>query len=241
MLNEIALQPTERIRHDDQPCGRSLVRVAVLRLSLLVLLLPSPQLFANTEYLDGEFWTDRDRIIHQEGVEPEARVLMEGRYVFSGMLYGFDFRYVPSDRTRQVEEEFSLEPVAQIPWGDPSLRVVSTRRRGDGAFVARLRYDMAPFQRSRYEAWRSNVVDPAAGEGRGELLSGLDGKMSAIEEAVKSAIRFRARQRTYNKPRLVKGRVLLEEPPRVFVKSGTYVAQVEIFLILDEMQHYTAY
>ena len=199
-------------------------------------------LFGYTEYLDGEFWTDEDRIIHADDEESaEVRVLMEGRYVFSGMLYGYDFRYVPSDRTRQVEEEFNLQPVAQIPWGDERLRVISTRRSSDGAFVARLRYDMAPFQLARYEAWRSNILPPAFGAGSANLLRGFDGKISAIEEAVKQAIRSHMRGKTFNKPRTITGRVLLQEPPEVGVASGEYVAKVETFLIIDEVVHYTAY
>ena len=210
-------------------------------MAVLFLLLPG-YLFSYTEYLDGEFWTDEDRIIHADDEEAaEVRVLMEGRYVFSGMLYGYDFRYVPSDRTRQVEEEFNLQPVAQIPWGDERLRVTSTRRRSDGAFVARMQYDMAPFQRARYEAWRSNVLTPASGAGTADLLRGFDGKISSIEEAVKQAIRNHMRGKTFNKPRVISGRILLQEPPQIGVASGEYVARVETFLIIDEVVHYTAY
>lgn len=198
--------------------------------------------FGYTEYLDGEFWTDEDRIIHAaDAEEAELRVLMEGRYVFSGMLYGYDFRYVPSDRTRQVAEEFALTPVAQIPWGDPRLRVISTRRRSDDAFVVRLRYDMAPFQRARYEAWRSNTLTPASGLGRADLMEGLQGKIDAIEAAIKEAIRDHMRGRTFNKPRVITGRVLLEKPPRVGVASGEYVARADTFLVIDAVEHYSAY
>ena len=166
---------------------------------------------------------------------------MEGRYVFSGMLYGFDFRYVPSDRTRQVAEEFNLQPPAQIPWGDPALRVVSTRRRSDGAMVARLRYEMAEFQRARYEAWRSNILEPIAGRGSGDLLDGYEGKIQAIESALKEAIRDYARGITFNKPRLLTGRLLLREPPRVYADSGEYLATVKAFLSLEEIVQYAAY
>ncbi|MFP4408452.1 MAG: hypothetical protein ACLFPW_08030 [Spirochaetaceae bacterium] len=219
-----------------QPMSRAWALIAMLSFFL------PGTLFSDTEYLDGEFWTDEDRIIHADDEEdPEVRVLMEGRHVFSGMLYGYDFRYVPSDRTRQVEEEFSLQPVARIPWGDQRLRVISTRRRPDDAFVARLRYDMAPFQRARYEAWRSNTLTPASGAGTADLLRGFDGKISSIEEAVKQAIRNHVRGKTFNKPRVITGRVLLREPPRIGVASGEYVARVETFLIIDEVVHYTAY
>lgn len=208
---------------------------------LLFLLLPVAA-FGYTEYLDGEFWTDEDRIIHADDAEEaEIRVLMEGRYVFSGMLYGYDFRYVPSDRTRQVAEEFELTPVARIPWGDPRLRVVSTRRREDGALAVRLRYDMADFQRARYDAWRSNNLTPATGVGRADLLNGFEGKLRAIEEGAKEAIRDHMRGKTFNKPHVITGRLLLEGPPRVGVASGEYVAVVETFLIIDEVVHYTAY
>lgn len=212
-----------------------------LQLVLILLFLPVG-VFGYTEYLDGEFWTDEDRIIHAgDAEEAEVRVLMEGRYVFSGMLYGYDFRYVPSDRTRQVAEEFELLPVARIPWGDPRLRVVSTRRRSDGAFTVRLRYDMAEFQRARYRAWRSNNLTPASGVGRADLMEGFEGKIGAIEEGVKEAIRGYMRGKTFNKPHVITGRVLLEKPPRVGVASGEYVAAVDTFLMIDRVRHYTTY
>lgn len=209
--------------------------------ALLLLLTGSGELWGNPEYLDGEFWTDEDPIIHEGDPAVETRLLMEGRYVFSGMLYGYDFRYVPSDRTRAVEEEFTLLPVAQIPWGDRALRVVSTRRRGDGAVVARLRYDLEEFQVARYSAWRRSTADSSVGRGEAPLLSGYDGKIAAIEAAVREAIRSHMRDETFNKPRIITGRALLEAPPRVFVVSGSYLAEVELFLLIDEVIHYTAY
>ncbi|MFW6328849.1 MAG: hypothetical protein ACOC28_02035 [Alkalispirochaetaceae bacterium] len=208
---------------------------------LLVLVFSGPPAEAESVYLDGEFWTDEDRIIHEGDPGVETRLLMEGRYVFSGMLYGYDFRYVPSDRTREVEQEFTLLPVARIPWGDPALRVVSTRRRRDGAFAARLRYDLAEFQQVRYQAWRRSTVETSSGRGEGELLDGFDGKIAAVEEAVREAVRSHMRDETFNKPRIITGRALLEEPPRVYVVSGCYVAEVNLMLLIDEVVHYTTY
>ena len=243
-MNDFAVfrsNPSPPAKPIDRPARRPNSLRRRVWLALLPLCLMATPLSALTEYLDGEFWTDEDRIIHEGEAQAELRLLREGRYVFSGMLYGYDFRYVPSDRTRQVEEEFTLEPVAEIPWGDPQLRVVGTRRRSDGAFVARMRYDMAPFQNRRYEAWRRNTRISAAGKGAAPLLEGLDGKIRAIEEGVKQAVRGYMRTKTFNKPRLITGRVLLEEPPRVFVSSGEYVATVELFLLLEDVEHYAAY
>ena len=65
----------------------------------------------NTDVIAAEFWTELDPAVdlEQGGVisqdEAIRRTLEEARIVVSGMIYGFEVRYVPSDRARQVEEK----------------------------------------------------------------------------------------------------------------------------------------
>ena len=55
----------------------------------------------------------------------EKDVLEVGRVLVSGMIYGWTFTYIPSDKARQVSETFTLMPVAQVAWGNPRLRVTA--------------------------------------------------------------------------------------------------------------------
>ena len=67
----------------------------------------------------------------------EQELLEEGRVLFSAMIYGWTFTYIPGDLARQVKESFTLTPVAEIPWGSARLVVRETEK--DDASCTRFR------------------------------------------------------------------------------------------------------
>ena len=50
-------------------------------------------------------------------------------YLLSGMIYGWKFEYTPSDKTRNVEEYFSFEPIAKISEEDRKELLECVERR----------------------------------------------------------------------------------------------------------------
>jgi hypothetical protein len=214
--------------------------VAFVSLLSLVSSLPAEEL------LQGRFWWELEPYYPTEDEYPLTeetairRMLEEALYTFSGMLYGFEFVYTPPDRAREVEEVFRLEPIAQIPWGDPRLQVrqswVQEKR-----LYATLTYRVAAFQEARLHGWASNAVPTAAGQARAELYLGFAQRTVAIENAVKQAIREYLRERYLNKPRQARGQVLLREVPMMGIVEGSYRASVEVKLLIDQVEPYTAY
>jgi hypothetical protein len=195
--------------------------------------------------LNEEFWAELQPLVPQgeQTVSMDTavkRILEEGRYVFSGMIFGFSFSYVPSDRSRNIGEEFELEPVFQIPPGDPCLFVYQTRREGSRVY-ARLRYRLRDFQEDWYQGTLSNLMRSSAGSGESSCFAGYEEKMTAIRNSVKSAVREYARTRIDNKPRKVTGTVFLDGAPRIEIQSGSFKALSAVRLMIDDVISYGAY
>ena len=168
------------------------------------------------------------------------RILEEARYVFSGMIFGFRFSYTPSDRARNIAEEFSLQPAFQIPRGDPGLFVHQTRREGSRIY-ARLRYSLPPVQEAWYEGTLSNIMRSASGVGEAPIFAGYQEKITALENSVKNAVREFARGRIDNKPRRITGTVFLSGAPRMEILSGAFRALSSVRLEIDDVVGYEVY
>jgi len=197
------------------------------------------------DLLVGEFSAETHPLV-RDTPEPPSRqqivtmLLSEARFAFSGMIYGFNFNYTPSDPVRQVKEVFDLTPIAEVPWGDPRLSVLSTRSTAD-LFFAQITYRPADFQVFRLQGWQSNSNDHASGSGSASYLLGTPGRAAAVNAAIKNAIREYVRAREYNRPREIRGSLALLDPPRIGVQRGDYFAEVRIALDIRAILPYTVF
>ena len=196
--------------------------------------------------LSGDFWVEVDPFVETEtgyqltADQARRRLLEEARYIFSGIIYGFDFVYTPSDAMRKVDEIFTFEAVAQIPWGDPALSIVETWVEGN-LFRGNLRYYPSDHQLRWLDMMQSNIYHNATGRGSASMFSGVSAKYDAVAEAAKEAIHGHLRQRIFNKPKEVRGRVALTGAPYIIIDAGEYVAKVDIRIDVDEIIPYRMY
>jgi len=177
-------------------------------------------------------------VLSQE--EAIRRTLEEARLVISGMIYGFDLRYTPSDRARNVAEELVIEPRTRIPAGDRALRVLQVRTSENKYFV-HIRYDLAEHQQRRMQAWGSNTLSSAGGRGTAPLQQGYRGKFESFNQAIKNALREYLRPRYKNKPSRIQAAVALKEPPYTVIDAGGYHSKVRIKIDVREVRPYSAY
>lgn len=215
-----------------------------------LLLLTAGPLFGigpDDDTIVAEFWCDLEPMVKTDDEEfPVPRdiavkhILREAQFVFSGMIFGFAFEYTPSDTAREVKEIFTLEPIAQIPWGDERLSVMDTRREEE-KLIARIRYDIASYQKPWLTLWQSSSIPAASARGTDNALLGIEAKIGSIKDGVKEAVRAYLRQRVYNKPKRITGEVLLCEPPRIFVDAGAYRSKVRIMMRIKEVLPYSAF
>ncbi len=236
-------RPQRRLRHRVAAC---IVVLAAL-FGPAALQQSSRVATAGRDWIEHEFWIELQPVGQpaEEGYplapeEAAQRVLDEARYVYSAMVFGMEFRYTPLDLARQIDERFELTPVAELPWGDPGIRVRSSRQ-ADARLWARIRYTLRDHERRRLDAWSSSRYPVASGRGEATLLGGWTAKREAIENGLKQAVREYVRARVYNKPREIRGRLAFYDPPRIILHSGSYVAQVRARLDIEMVEPYAVY
>ena len=172
---------------------------------------------------------------------PPARELRDlARYVLGGMVYGWKFSYTPSDRTRHVDEYFSLEPIMEIPDNDTRFSITGF----DPAYPrvstwAEFLVDEAAARRNVY--WGSVAFRASDGRGYGERDHESEGIREAYSDAVRAAVRAFARKQEKNKPREINGEVLLKDTPRLFVSAGRFVVDLTVLMNITEMTPYSTF
>ena len=167
----------------------------------------------------------------------EQELLEEGRVLFSAMIYGWTFTYIPGDLSRQVKESFTLTPVAEIPQGSARLEVRETERE-EAKLWARMSYALNDDESRRRLAWESNTAALSSGRGEGKLSDGASARMASLRDAVRDAIRRSLDSRWINKPRQVDGEVVLWDDPIILVGSGAYSTSAKVKLLIRELVPY---
>jgi len=201
---------------------------------------------ARAERLTLSVWCELEPMVFQEDEHPVSadtaakRILEEARAFFSAMIYGYRFSYTPYDKRRGVADSFELTPLAEIRWGDPKLRILEVEKRGNRMY-GRVSYHMADYQLARRTSWGSNAIPFASGRGEETLLKGIEAKLLSFKESVKQAVRDYARKRVFNKPKEIRGEVLLWAEPTVLIDSGAYSTSVRIKLFIKDLIPYSIY
>jgi hypothetical protein len=216
--------------------------------SIAILLLLPLLCDAQNEPLSLRLWCELEPMVQENEVYPlsteeaQRRALEEARVILSGMIYGYHFRYIPGDAVREIEEEFSITPVAEILWGDPNLQIADAWIKETLLFV-KVTYQLEDFQAARRRAWSSNSVEASSGVGSYSVFTATspEGKQNALRESLKNAVREALRPVVFNKPREVTGEILIWNPPHTVIQSGTYTTQTDVKLRVKEIRSYSLF
>ena len=170
----------------------------------------------------------REEAIHQ--------LLKEARWIFSGMVYGFRFRYVPGNLDEGFSELFELEPQDRIPLGDPDLKVYQVE---DDLQRIRVLFNYWPddFQNRLLRISSGGDFRGAAGMG-GVPMMEPGSRIASFEAGVKQALREDLRSIEYNRPLEVKGLVYLASAPILSIRSGEYTSRVKILYRREDLKSY---
>ena len=163
-------------------------------------------------------------------------LLEEARWIFSGMIYGFRYSYVPGSEELQVEDDFSLVPVGQIEKGDPSLHVENVSD-DYKTLTVQFSYWLSPQQSRRVQQFHMSHFFSAGGKASERIHAPNAGRTS-IELGAKQALREDLRTRYYNRPREVSGLLCFSHSPKLMIRSGNYNSFVRILYNVDDMKAY---
>lgn len=163
-------------------------------------------------------------------------------FLMEGMLEGWTFDYVPSDKTRQVKEIFEFGKVRPF---DPNINPITYHdpipMEEEGKLLCWASCERTQMQQLSYERWASIIHPKIQGQGKANVEDGFEGIQKAVELAVKDAVREYWRTQTKNKPKEISGTVLLIQDPRIYISEGQYVVDLDFFLQTDRIILYSNY
>lgn len=173
-----------------------------------------------------------------KNVQEEAvkQLLDEARWILSGMIYGFNFYYVPGSSELQIEDTFELEPLSLIPKGDEKLKVEQVL--GDySTLTVQFVYWMDDYQKKRVYQYGGNRYSPAGGRGSAAIYE-PGARMQSMKEAIKQALREDLRTQYYSRPRKISGFLTFSHSPLIRIGSGSYTSSVRILYLLEGLKFY---
>jgi hypothetical protein len=144
-----------------------------------------------------------------------------------------------------IEEILELEPVAEIKFGDPSLKVTETEIR-DFRLRMWTDYHLDEVQQKRMLMWRSGTIRNIQGVGYSassldEYPGWLAVKKSVLEDAARAALRNALRGSERSRPKEVSGYISLTSFPRYFINSGRLTAVARFRMQIIEIIPYSVY
>ena len=231
--------------------------LAIIRKSFFLLILLSTlcfQVFSQNALEDGNLlrfplWALIDEVPSLEYQNDDSKQFFDfsverlkelGPFVIEGMVYGWKFSYTPYDKKRNVAENFVYEKVAEIPKKDPSLKYGEVWL-DNGRLNCWVQYARSKAMMQNYYAWLSVKNPKIHAQGKGKLISGIEGIKDAYAEAIKNAVRSYAQGLTKNKPKEITGTVLLTDYPRLIVQHGYYLADLSFYLEIADIRKYNYY
>jgi hypothetical protein len=165
---------------------------------------------------------------------------------FSAMIYGWSFTYDIGERARGIEENFELEALGTIPFGDPGLKATEAELRGM-VFHLWSDYNLNEKQKNRLEIWKAGQVRGIQGTGEGLVGTPAEEgdwfaiKRAALESAAKTSIRAMLQSAGRNRPKQALGFISLAQFPRYWISGGRVMASARFLVEVKETIPFAAY
>ncbi len=161
-------------------------------------------------------------------------LLEEARWIFSGMVYGFRFRYIPGNADEGFDEFFELSPLHQIPRGDRGLEVYQVEDDYQNLSVL-FYYWPDENQRRRIDVSRGGGFSSSAAAGSVPMMK-EGARIASMEAAVKLALRADLSSIIFNRPLEVEGIVYLSSSPSIHIRAGEYRSSLRILYRKEDLK-----
>ena len=160
--------------------------------------------------------------------------------IINGMVYGWNFVYVPYDKARGVEEYLEITEIVPSDVIRGGIKYTSPWI-SDNNLNCWVEYTRTDSQVQSYNLWASIQNPVIAGIGYGSVEKGFEGIEEAARESLKAAIRNHYRKTIKNKPKQITGSVLIRKFPTLGIDSGRYVINLDFFLECGKIVEYSVY
>lgn len=211
-----------------------------IRLPLWAELDAYPGLFPVNDETDGQ--SENQNEVRNEGQYdfPVKQIRKIAPFIISGMVYGWNFVYVPYDKARGVEEYLEVTEVVSSEVIKGGITYVSPWI-SDNNLNCWVEYSRTDSQVQNYQLWSSIQNPVIGGIGYASVEKGFEGIEEAAREALKDAIRNYYRKIIKNKPKEINGAVLVRDFPTLGISSGRYVINLDFFLECGKIVEYSVY
>ena len=169
-----------------------------------------------------------------------SRLHKTAPYLLNGMVYGWSFVYVPYDKMRGVKEYFEVTEINTIQPSDGPITYAKPWIQ-DNLLYCWAEFTRTPQMIWNLKAWSSITSKKAHGRGTGKSRDGFKGIQDAAEDALKDALRSYYREILKNKPKEIDGRVIIRSTPKIGLKAGQYIVELDFFLETDRIVKYTQF
>ena len=172
---------------------------------------------------------------------PAKKIRELAPFILSGMIYGWEFEYVPYDKARGVQEFFEFHPVNEL--NEDEIKSINYTKPWieDSVLNCWIEYRRTDNQIYSFKGWQSVLHPKIQGEGYAKLSDGFDGIQKACAEALKLAVRNYERKWIKSKPKEIAGRVLMREPPKIGIDAGRYKVSLDFFMETDRIVEYKTF
>jgi hypothetical protein len=158
-------------------------------------------------------------------------------FLIAGMLNGWNFEYTPSDKKRRVEEFWDFSLINEF---NPQINTLEFNNihPEDNKLISWVHCKRTNAQISYYKSWLSVIHPKIKGIGKASVELEFEGIKEACSQAAKNAVREYWRTQIKNKPKEISGKLLLIGNPRIYIKEGQYIVDLDFFLETDRIVEY---
>ncbi|MCR5217280.1 hypothetical protein [Treponema sp.] len=194
----------------------------------------------STNSAESEELSLKEKVFHQKFDFAINRTKEIAPFLMSGMLDGWYFEYTPYDKARKVDEYWDFKEIMPFNSKVNTLTYNSPEVEED-RLVCWVYCNRTESQKKAFKSWNSIVHPHIHGKGAGNVQDGFKGIQDAVSEAAKNAVREYWRMYIKNKPKEISGKVLLIRNPRIYIKGGQYIVDLDFFMETDRIVLYNYY
>lgn len=197
-----------------------------------------------------DFSPEPKDVSEQEDFEEKRQYLLDfpvnrmkelAAFVLEGMIYGWNWEYVPSDKARKVADFFEFTQIHEFDEEINKIRYDQSEIIDSTALRCWVNTERTEAQYLSLREWNSVQIPRIHGNGSGSMEKDFDGIREAVQNAIKDAVREYFRKTIKNKPKELSGRVLVTGTPKIYIKEGRYFADLDFFIETDRIIKYTSY
>jgi len=180
---------------------------------------------------DAKVYTKTDAVMYAK------REIFE---FLSGMIYGYNFTYKVENKINNTKGYFDIAPIGKINEKDPNL-TLSQVEESQISIRIQAEYRLSENQKKYMSGFKSVLSKMAGGESSESWADDWSKRLEVYKNALENTILNAARKSIKSRPLYVKGKILLEDSPKFFIKSGEWRCIIKAHIMILDASYIDSY